>query len=523
MTALGLLMGQVWTAPIATATQVPQATFTRTNQATIVDVWAKAQKPDDQLFVTGTNFPGVKMTPVKIGGGAATGNYQAHMVLSGNAVLPDFIHVVNSSSVPVVSVAAALSDIVNISKAEYNPLDGSLCVVASSSDDLPITLTVDASPATYSLIAGNQDAKCQAPGPHDQSISAAFPSNNRSPDKVRVISGLKGASEKLVTVLGNTPDNTVKLVANPDAFTNIPSSGAPLDVGLNDGAGGTGFRAGEIVIVDQPNIPTVNANGQPTTQIVGKVTGSLTGGTVTFTGNPGAAGKATFSYFIKDSTTPVANVSNLVNASIDIAFVATPPTGSPDNFAVLKNTAGFTANVLINDIAAVGTTLKNDSVQIATQGTKGVATVNTTNGTVTYTPTVGAAIGADAFFYTVANTAGTRSTPIRVDVVVENAAENFAVSRVRMTKQNTGLKWDIRFTTLWFGAPLTPTGTCYLTKVGSTTYPISEAQRIGSALVDATGAVQLQTASTVPSRQTFTISCNTSNSTGSILFSGTAP
>jgi hypothetical protein len=464
-------MGQVWTAPIATATQVPQATFTRTNQATIVDVWAKTT-PNQQLFVTGTNFPGVKMTPVTIGGGAATGNYQAHMVLSGNAVLPDFIHVVNSSSVPVVSVAAALSDIVNISKAEYNPLDGSLCVVASSSDDLPITLTVDASPATYSLIAGNQDAKCQAPGPHDQSISAAFPSNNRSPDKVRVISGLKGASEKLVTVLGNTPDNTVKLVANPDAFTNIPSSGAPLDVGLNDGAGGTGFRAGEIVIVDQPNIPTVNANGQPTTQIVGKVTGSLTGGTVTFTGNPGAAGKATFSYFIKDSTTPVANVSNLVNASIDIAFVATPPTGSPDNFAVLKNTGtatnSFTANVLINDIAAVGTTINNGSIAITTQGTKGVATV--ANGKVTYTPTA-------------------------------------------------------RFTTPWFGAPLTPTGTCYLTKVGSTTYPISEAQRIGSAPVDATGAVQLQTASTVPSGQTFSISCNTSNTTPGVYISstGTAP
>ena len=511
---LGNLMGQVWTTAIPTPTRITQADFTRTTGATTVDVWAKTAKtPAQSLQVTGSNFPGVVMTAV-LNNGARTGVYQAHIVLPGNAALPSVIDVVNSTSIPVLKTSANLSDIVHISKALYNPANGDLCVSASSSDDQTLTLTADSNPLTAQLDS-TVKPDCPAVG-NDLTAMATFPLN-RAPDQVRVVSELQGSSEKHVTILANTPDNSATLVANDDAFLNVPGSGAQtLNVGANDEA------TGEIVIVDQPGQPGLNANDQPITNIVGKVTGSLTGGTVTFTANPGATGVATFSYFIKNG----ANVSNLVNATADIVFVAAPPTGNPDNFGVLRtnNAIGFTAKVLANDVAAFGTTINTGSVAITQQGTRGVATANA-NGTVTYRPNAGVAAGNDSFFYTVANSAGIASTPVQVTVVVENSIESVSISRNKMTNTGGGgQRYDIRFTTSWFGAPLTSTGSCYLVRVNGVALPTE--RFLGSAPVDATGAVQFVPIGTklynaanytasdiplVPAKTNYTIRCGTSN------------
>lgn len=511
---LGNLMGQVWTAAIPTPTRITQADFTRTANATTVDVWAKTAKtPVQSLQLTGSNFPGVVMTAVT-DNGARTGMYQAHIVLSGDAVLPSTIDVVNSTSTPVLKTSAALTDIVHISKAVYNPATRDLCVSASSSDNQTLTLTADSNPLSAQLDT-TVKPDCPAVG-NDLTAMATFPLN-RAPDIVRVVSQLSGSSEKHVTVLANTPDNSATLVANADAFLAVSGSGAQsLNVGANDGS------TGEIVIVDQPGIPDVDPDGQPIIKIVGTVTGSLTGGTVTFTANPGATGVATFSYFIKNGN----NVSNLVNATADIVFVAGPPTGNPDNFGVLRtNTAtGFTANVLANDVAAFGTTINTGSVAITTPGAKGVATANT-NGTVTYKPNAGATAGNDSFFYTVSNLEGIASTPVKVSVVVENATESVSITRNRMTNTGGGgQRYDIRFTTSWFGAPLTSTGSCYLVRVNGVTIPTP--RFIGSLAVDATGAVQLQAVGTkmynaatyaatdiplVPARTSYTVRCGTSN------------
>ncbi len=510
---LGNLMGQVWTAAIPTPTRITQADFTRTASSTTVDVWAKSAKtPAQSLQLTGSNFPGVVMTAVT-DNGARTGMYQAHIVLPPNAVLPSLIDVVNSTSTPVLKTSANLSDIVHISKAVYNPATGNLCVSASSSDDQTLTLTADSNPLTAQLDS-TVKPDCPKVG-NDLTAMATFPLN-RAPDTVRVVSELQGSSEKHVTVLATAPDNSATLIANDDAFLAVPGSGAQtLDVGANDGA------TGQIVIVDQPGL---DANDQPITTIVGTVTGSLTGGTVTFTANPGATGVATFSYFIKNG----ANVSNLVNATADIVFVAAPPTGSPDNFGVLRtnNTIGFTAKVLANDVAAFGTTINPASVAIvAGQGqAKGVATANA-NGTVTYKPNAGVAAGNDFFLYTVNNNVGIASTPVAVSVVVENAVESVSISRNKMTNTGGGgQRYDIRFTTSWFGAPLTSTGSCYLVRVNGVALPTE--RFLGSAPVDATGAVQFVPIGTklynaanytasdiplVPAKTNYTIRCGTSN------------
>ncbi len=335
----------------------------------------------------------------------------------------------------------------------------------------------------------------------------------RAPNNIRVFSQLSGSAEKQVTVLAESPDNTATLVANPDAFLNVPGNGAQeLNVGANDGATGTGGQTGEIVIVDQPT----DAQGK----IVGTATGSTGGtGTATFTANPGASGIVTFSYLVKDG----ANVSNLVNATADVAFVAAAPTGTPDNFAVrnTNNTTGFTAKVLTNDVAGAGTTIDPASVVIQPQpaNSKGVATANS-DGTVTYRPKAGATAGTETFTYTVKNTVGTESAPVTVTVAVKGTAETISITRNRNTG---GTRWDLRMTSTWFGAPLTSTGACYLVRVGNTTIPTP--RFIGSIALDALGAAQIQATGTkrynaadyvatdVPTIPTgsYTIRCGTSN------------
>lgn len=511
----GFLLGQVWTNPIPTPTKITQAEFTRTATHTTVDVWANtAKNPPQVLHVTGSNLPGVVMTPV-LDNGAATGKYQAHMVLPGNTALPPVINVINSTSNPLLKTSAALSDIVHINKAEYNPATGSLCVSANSSDNQTLTLTADSNPLTEQLDSTPKDG-CPAVG-NDLTAFVQFPLN-RAPDKVRVISQLSGSAEKQVAVLENTPDNTATLVARADEFLNVPGAGAQvLNVGENDGPDGLGGQAGEIVIVDQPGMSALDPDGQPITQIVGIATGSATGGTATFTANPGTSGIATFSYFVKNGT----NVSNLVNATVDIQFVAAAPAANPDNFAVLRtnNTIGFTAQVLKNDAAATGTTIDPASVTVTQQGTRGVATANG-DGSITYRPNVGATAGSDVFFYTVSNTAGTASAPVRVDVVVENSNESVSINRNKYTG-----RWDLRMSTSWFGAPLTSTGSCWLVRVNNTN--LATPRLIGTAAVDATGAVQMQPQGTklynaanynpavdvplLPSRTNYTIRCGTSN------------
>ena len=437
------------------------------------------------------------------------------------------VDVVNVTSSPVHKDSAALTDIVRISRLDYDPLTNILCVSAQSSDKVPPPgqnvpeLTLSGGLTGSLTQTGKSDCPAAAPG--DSTIALAIDQGapgplNRAPEKVQVISGEFGSETEPVTVLTGAPDNGAALSATGDTFANV-SGGTPvsLDVGAND------LTKGEIFIVDQPGVTVIDPiTDKLTTKIVGTATGSLNGGLVTFTANPGVAGPTTFTYLVKTAS----GVSNLVSVDLDIVFVAGPPIGSPDNFAVLRtnNATGFTANVLKNDVAAVGTTINPASVAITQQGTKGVATANA-NGIVTYRPNAGVAAGNDFFLYTVQNNAGGASAPVRVDVVVENATESLSITRNRFTNVAGGLRWDVRFTTSWFGAPLTSTGTCYLVRVNGAN--IATPRLIATVPVDAAGAVQIQAIGTklynaanydpavdvplLPARTNYTVRCGTSN------------
>jgi hypothetical protein len=215
-----------------------------------------------------------------------------------------------------------------------------------------------------------------------------------------------------------------------------------------------------------------------------------------------------FQYVVIDSTGAVSNVGTV---NVNVAFFAAAPTANADDFAVLRNAAaplvGRTVNVVANDVAASGTTLNAASVLIGTAPLHGTAVVNA-NGTVTYTPALGY-IGADSYTYTVANTAGTRSTPATVSIVVEGGAETLSIAKANFTVSKN--QWTIVGSTNWFGPTLTHTTvTCWVGKgSGGTAGPV-----IGTAAVDTTGKFQLVPPSlTTPAPDATNIfTCQTSNS-----------
>lgn len=515
-TNTAFLMGQVWNTPIPTPTQITTAQYTRsaTNNTVSVDVWANS-KPGQTITVTGSDLSGVKMTEEVVN--ADKSKYQAHIVLPATARVPPSVTAFNETSNPPLATEAALVDVVTISKADFNPSSGKLCVSAQSSDDQILTLTTS-SGAIIGQLNNTNKPGCLPAATNDLTAELTFTADKNPPESVVVESSTFGSAKKPVTVLPNTPDNTAVLTATADTFANVSGGvSADLDVGLNDGA------RGQVVVVSQPSATVIDpVTGLSSVKIVGTATG-LVGGHITFTPTPGASGDATLSYYFKDAA---GNASNVVNVNLNILFASTPPTGVPDNFAVLRNgatpTNSFTANFAANDVFANGSPFNPATVQVVdsagtaiTSTARGNLAVDLATGRITYTPKVTVAAGSDVFWYTVNG-----STPIRVDVVVQNAAETLTVTAPKLSKAG---RFDLRFTTTWFGAPLTPTGTCYLTRVGTTT--LATPLLIGSAPVDVTGAVQIQAQTPAPiaTRQGYTISCKTSNSTTSRTATGTAP
>ena len=95
-----------------------------------------------------------------------------------------------------------------------------------------------------------------------------------------------------------------------------------------------------------------------------------------------------------------------------------PPTAVDDNATTTQGQSTI-IDILANDTDDDGA-IATDSIQIATEPTKGAVTVND-DGTVTYTPS-DRAIGTDSFTYVVQDNDGQLSEPASVSVQVENVA-----------------------------------------------------------------------------------------------------
>ncbi len=453
------ILGQIWSAPIATALKIDRATFARSAASgNSIDVWAHSAT-NNKLVVTGEGMPGVQM----VEDGIIKGKYHAHIEYSANSI-PAQVMVTNASSNPVSSVNSPLLDRVEISEASFDTVTRTIKVVAESSDFIGSpALLVEGIPCVPSATQSAAMGACPAPTPAtDKCFSYTLPANVEPPEDIYV----RSAS------LGGHDDATLMLVGNPQNIANTTTTDLSFSVNSNGASQLPGLPTGAVIIA------------QPTN-------GTIAGGV--FTAKTGAVpGTDSFRYFVLDAT---GAVSNVVNGHLTLVFTATKPTASLDQFGAanvtvtnpitgVKEPRTYSFNVLANDRAATANALDQidpATIAIVTPPARGQVTVNA-NGTISFRSGVA---GADSFSYKVKNKNGDFSAPATVQVTVFTAAEALAAP----TKLSyVAGKWVITGGTNWFSPGLAQTtATCWL---GSLSAPTA-ATYIGSAQVDATGKFQI--------------------------------
>lgn len=439
----GTVVGQRWTAPIATNFLVPKAVYTRNATLNTMDVWATSTAAQ-KMILTGVGMPSVQMKEY------TPGNYYAHVEESSALIPPAAVTVTNMTSVPVASKSVNLIDQLNVTST-YGSASGALSVNATSSDLSAHTLTVlgpSGGLMTPGATAGTY------------SYSALMPLTTIPPMFVDIESNAGGLFKADVQVLPGAPMNPAGApIAVDDAPVVAGSGSTTINVSANDTFAG---------------VPTILVMTQPAT---GTAVAGATAGTVVYTPNPGATGLDSFTYVLQDSV----GLSNVATVNLNVPFVAPGPTANADNNAMLQNTSKI-LNVLANDVAGTGTTINPASVVISTPPAHGRAVANL-DGTITYTPNLNFNSALDTFAYTVANTAGVASTPAIVTIDVFGGPESASIGKAIWTAAKA--KWNIVGSTNWFNAALTQaTATCWIGGVGSAPTP---ATLIGSAPIDTTG------------------------------------
>jgi Big-like domain-containing protein len=436
---MGNVLGQRWTAPIATAFNVQKAVYSRGATLNTVDVWATSAV-GQRLVATGTDLPTIQLAEF------AGGNYYGHVEYSNAFIPPPAITVTNLSSNPVNQVTAQVVDQLD-ALAAFDPASRALAISATSSDLSGPSLVVLA-PFGGPMIATT---------PGNYTYSGTIPAGTQPPMQVRVESNAGGVYLANVVVGSGNPMNAPGLpVAADDLDILVAGSGSTtIPVSANDTFAG---------------VPTALVLTQP-------LTGSAvaSGGSIIYTPGPGASGADAFTYALQDAV----GISNVATVTFVVPFVAPAPTAAADNMALQVGTTRV-ANVLANDVAGVGTVIDPLSVQVVGAG----ASVDPATGAVSYT--AGGATGTFTFSYSVANTAGTRSAPATVTMVVFGGPESVSFSKAQFTVSNA--RWTITGSTNWFNATLTQaTASCW---TGTAAQPTATTL-IGTAPIDTTGKFQL--------------------------------
>jgi hypothetical protein len=437
---LGTVLGQRWTAPIPTAFTIQKAVYSRDAALNTVDVWATSAA-GQKLVVTGANLPSLQLKEFP------GGNYYGHIEESSTLIPPASVTVTNLTSVPVTSKSIQLTDQLD-AVTTYASATGALSVSATSSDQSGPTLTVLGP-------GGGLMVPPAAPG-GAYTFATTLPATVEPPQVVRVESNAGGFYNSTVVVTAGAPMNAAGSPVATDFTAPVAGAGTTfIDMLPNVTVGG----AFTVLVLTQPVTGTAvaTANG------------------VNYTPGAGASGADSFTYAVQDAL----GISNVATVTFTVTFVAAAPTASSDNGA-LQAGATRTVNVLGNDTAASGTVIDPLSVQVAGAG----ASVNPATGVVSYT--AGGASGVFTFTYTVANTAGTRSAPATVTMVVFGGPESVSYSKNQYTVSNQ--RWTISGSTNWFNAALTQgSATCW---TGTAAAPTATTL-IGTAPIDTAGKFQL--------------------------------
>lgn len=281
----------------------------------------------------------------------------------------------------------AVSDLVTIGQASYDPTLGTLSVTASSSDTAaPPVLTAAFSGARYDLSGGQ----------------VVVPGLIAPPGKVRVLSSAAGAAELAVSAMVASAVPMGMPVASNDSFSLVEDSGAHnLNVLFND----SGTDGGTLTITGAPRLGTAVLNAD---------------NTVTYTPNLNAQGGDAFTYTV----TVGSQVSNTGNVTLDIAPVNDAPTAVNDTASAIANIAQ-SINLLANDSDPDGATDLAAAANV-TQPIPAGASVTVVGGVATFTATQG---GSYSFTYQAQDAAGLTSANTATVNVQVAAGEALAVTR----------------------------------------------------------------------------------------------
>jgi Bacterial Ig domain len=447
------LMGKVHTGPLPSFTTLDRATYARDINGTQVDVYATSVggfgAPAPNLQLLADNAPGTLMKKDD----ASDFKFHAHLKPNdGNK--PTYVSVSNVTDVPPTVQKAALTDLVQVSVADY--AGGVLTVSATSSDTaVPQTLTVTGSNDVVYGTIENSGGTLAVPAVE-------------SPDTVTVSSTADGKATVPVTT-DATPVDT-PTIANPDplldgaSLVNIPvlANDEPLPFGPRPGT--------SVHIVRSPSDGTVIVNND---------------NTVSYSANAGFGGDTatdSFTYYIDNG---VNGLSNIATVSFKVPLTNRAPVANPDTFSAARNAVAvpLSWDVLINDtdpdnqpLSVIGATLVNG----------GTGTVGFTANRVTYTPpAVGGATGQIIDYTLSDNNGGTVTGHVTVNLV---SGEAIPITGTPFFKVSTG-QWDIQGT-LTTNPATTGTGTVITMYVGNGAVK-NASTLIGTAVVDATGRWRL--------------------------------
>lgn len=408
-----------------TPVTIDRATYGRT--AGVVEVNAFASSLD-----------GASLTVGLVGSpqAAMTGSGEKFFGTFTSATLPDSVEVAallpGKSST---TAESALTDVVSISRADFDNSTGVLTITAESSDQSAV-LTADG----FGPLPNGSPAIFTLPIP-PAVVTVSSSQGGIDTEPVIVTAGGQG---NMPPAAGNnsytTAANTTLTVPAPGVLGNDsdPDGNTPLTAVLV-----TGASRGSL---------TLNTDGS-----------------FAYTPNTDFAGSDSFTYNARDSLgalSPAATVTITVNQVVN-----TPPTAANDSYNVNANASLNVPapGVLGNDTDPDGN-LPLTAVLVSGPA-NGTLTLNS-NGSFTYTPTAGFS-GADSFTYRAQDSLGALSALAATVSITINAPESIAVTRAEF--RITGSEWRVEGTSAPVGVYAGNTITIYLgpavggTVIGTTT------------------------------------------------------
>lgn len=402
------VVGKKYLQPIPTPLKIQRATYSRTTTDSSLDVFALAN-PGQQLVVSGTGIGNSVMT-------ASGGSYLSHTVLPFDALLPASITVSNTTDVPPSVFTSAVTDLVSITDAVYDPALGTLTVSAASSD-------ASASPPAL-VVSGL--------GPMTGGVFTSATAGPVPPESVTVVSSAGGSATRPVRLLlvGGGGGASPNQAANDSASTNF-NTPVTFDVIAGD-AGGVGADT----IVTPVTAVVITSPPQH-----GTVTLGATVGSVTYTPAVNYSGPDAFAYVLQDAS---GALSNTASVALSVIFVPAAPTANPDTAATSAGIA-VAIPLLANDTAAIGTTIVPSSVALGALSPAGAGTItwSAATGLATYTPAVGFS-GTATGSYTVQNNFLQTSAPASITINVAAAPD---VVNVTLAQYRTGTgQWRVNGT-----------------------------------------------------------------------------